>query len=111
MASRSASAARWTARSPGRGTGRSASVIDPTVVMPGAEHPGRRQWWTELVVDRGEQGGVGADQRRVLQRQQRAVRLAALPDPLVGQVHGPGPVHGGGPDLGRRGTVKIAVQP
>jgi len=50
------------------------------------------------MMDGGEQGGVAADQRRVFQRQQPAVRLAVLPDPLVGQFHGPGPVDGSRPD-------------
>ena len=51
-------------------------------------------------MDGGEQGGVGTDQGRALQGKQPAVRLAALPDPLIGQVHGLGPVPGSRPECG-----------
>ena len=61
-------------------------------------------------MDGGQQGGIAADQGRVLQREQRAVRLAALPDPLVGKVHRPGPVHRGRAECGLGLTVQVAVQ-
>ena len=63
-----------------------------------------------FVVDGGEQRGVGADQRGALQREQRAVGPAALPDPLVGQIHRPHPVYGGGPDHRRGLAEQVAVQ-
>jgi hypothetical protein len=62
------------------------------------------------MMDGGEQGGVGADQGRVLKGKQPAVRLAALPDPLIGQVHGPGAVHRGRPDRRIGLAVRVAVQ-
>lgn len=58
-----------------------------------------------LVVDRGEQRGVGADQRGALQWEQRAVGSAALSDPLVGQIHRLHSVRGGWPDH-RRGLAE-----
>jgi len=42
-----------------------------------------------------QQRRVGADERRALERKKLAVGIAALGDPLVGQVHRPGPVDGG----------------
>ena len=57
-----------------------------------APGPAVRHLSAFVVVDGGEQRGVGADQRGVLQREQRPVRLTAFPDPLIGQVHRPGPV-------------------
>src|ERR1700753_670951 len=61
-------------------------------------------------MDSGEQGRVATDQRRVLQREQPAVWLAAFPDPLIRQVHGPGPVYRGRPNRGIWLDVEVAVQ-
>jgi AcrR family transcriptional regulator len=63
------------------------------------------------VVDGGEEGGVGPDQGGVLQREQVAVGLAPVGDPLVGQVHRLGPVHRGGPDRLLGLAVEVAVEP
>ena len=53
---------------------------------------------------------LGADQRSVLQREQRAVGQAALPDPLIRQIHRLYPVHGGRPDRGFGLAEEAAVQ-
>src|SRR5262249_38731437 len=82
-----------------------------TVTPSGAARNGRPRTASWLAVDGGEQGGVRADQGGVLLRKRGAVRLAALRDPLVGQVHGPGPVRRRGPDHVLRLAVEIAVQP
>ena len=63
-----------------------------------------------LTMDGGQQGGIAADQGRVLQREQRAVRLAALPDPLVGNVHRLDPVHRNRAESGLGLAVQVAVQ-
>ena len=63
------------------------------------------------MVDGGEEGGVGADQGRVLEREQRAIGLAALLDPLVGQVHRRDPVFGGRADRFLGLAVEVAVKP
>ena len=57
-----------------------------TGVLWGASVPGPGGWGPgcDSVVDGGEQGGVGADQRGADQQKQRAVGLAALADPLIG---------------------------
>ena len=62
-------------------------------------------------MDGGQESGVGPDQGGVLQREQVAIALAALLDPLVGQLHRPRPVHRGGPDRLLGFLVEVAVQP
>jgi hypothetical protein len=61
-------------------------------------------------MDGREQGGIGADEGRVLQGQQPAVRLAAFADPLIGQVHRPGTMRRRRPDRVLRLAVRVAVQ-
>ena len=61
-------------------------------------------------MDSGEEGGVGTNQGRVFMREQRAVGLAALLDPPVGQVHRLGTVLRGSPDGLLGLAVEVAVE-
>src|SRR6185437_17092354 len=66
--------------------------------------------WSSAV-HRGQQRSVGPDQGRVLQWEQRAVRMAAFGHPLIGQVHGRGAVRRRRAHLARWYPVEERIQP